>query len=212
MCVYLPGLSTHLLYMLSHHPQPPSFPNPNHHHHHHCSGVRVPPFFLFMSGCVCVLKTRARLCWTPEFFSSCLERWSCCSAQQQRCWCCVCRLVFCVRSGVSRGPAINSLGLPCRGALRLGLNPSLPDGHGTSKTSAMITSTSKCTTVSGTVISTLKPRFTYIFSIGSQYCVHMCCGTHSLWQVRWDPAESVAGSFRQSADSTNSRNETFRMF
>lgn len=38
---------------------------------------------------------------------------------------------------------INSLGLPCRGALGLGLNPSLPDGHGTSKTSPMITSYSR---------------------------------------------------------------------
>lgn len=39
---------------------------------------------------------------------------------------------------------INSLGLPCRGALGLGLNPTLPDGHGTSKTSPMITGSSRC--------------------------------------------------------------------
>lgn len=39
-----------------------------------CSGVRVPLVFLFMSICVCPLKTPARLCWTPQFFSSGLER------------------------------------------------------------------------------------------------------------------------------------------
>lgn len=39
-----------------------------------CSGVRVPLVFLFMSICVCALKTPARLGWTPKFFSSGLER------------------------------------------------------------------------------------------------------------------------------------------
>lgn len=47
----------------------------------------------------------------------------------------VCAFMWCWSQGcggTSRGAVINSLGLPCRGALGLGLNPVLPDGHNTS--------------------------------------------------------------------------------
>lgn len=48
-----------------------------------------------------------------------------------------------VCGGSSRGAVISSLGLPCRGALRLRINPALPDGHNIFPTS--LTSTLSAT-------------------------------------------------------------------